>query len=498
MWMLALDLGAESGRAVLGRFDGERLTIEEIHRFPNVPVQVRDTLYWDVLRLFAEMKESLRRAAQVVSGDLASVGVDAWGVDFALLDAQGRLLGNPVHYRDRRTDGMMAEVFRRIPPEEIYHRTGIQFMPINTLYQLYALARRQDPQLQIASTFLTIPDLFHFWLSGVQACEFTIATTTQCYDSEEKKWAYDLLHRLGIPSQIFPAVIPPGTVLGLLEPELKESLGLSQTQVIAPASHDTGSAVAAVPFDSPQEAYISSGTWSLVGVEVRTRLITNEVMANNFTYEGGVNGTYRLLKNVMGLWLLQETRRTWVTQGQSWDYESLMHLAESAPPLRSLIDPDDPRFLAPGNIPERIRSYCTETRQPVPESQADVVRCILESLVLKYRWVIERLECLLGWHIPAIHVVGGGSRNQLLCQWTADATRRPVLAGPIEATAIGNLLLQIIALGSARDLEEARAIVRASFSPVVYEPQPTEDWEEAYLRFVNMIPHAGPGLSSSY
>jgi rhamnulokinase len=302
----------------------------------------------------------------------------------------------------------MAEVFRCIPPEEIYRRTGIQFMPINTLYQLYALARRQDPQLQIASTFLTIPDLFHSWLSGVHACEFTNATTTQCYDPEEGDWARDLLGRLGIPSQIFPKVVPPGTVLGPLEPELKEALGLPRTQVIAPASHDTGSAVAAVPFHSPQGAYISSGTWSLVGVEVRTRIITSQAMKYNFTHEGGVNGTYRFLKNVMGLWLLQETRRTWAAQGQRWDYESLPRLAESAPPLQSLIDPDDPRFLAPGDIPARIRSFCAETGQPVPGSQAEVVRCILESLVLKYRWVIERLESLLGWHILVIHVVGGG------------------------------------------------------------------------------------------
>jgi len=496
MWMLALDLGAESGRAVLGRFDGERLTIEEIHRFPNVPVQVRDTLYWDVLRLFADVKEALRRAAQVVEGDLASVGVDAWGVDFALLDAQGRLLGNPVHYRDRRTEGVMAEVFRCIPPEEIYRRTGIQFMPINTLYQLYALARRQDPQLQIASTFLTIPDLFHSWLSGVHACEFTNATTTQCYDPEEGDWARDLLGRLGIPSQIFPKVVPPGTVLGLLEPELKEALGLPRTQVIAPASHDTGSAVAAVPFHSPQGAYISSGTWSLVGVEVRTRIITSEAMKYNFTHEGGVNGTYRFLKNVMGLWLLQETRRTWAAQGQRWDYESLLRLAESAPPLQSLIDPDDPRFLAPGDIPARIRSFCAETGQPVPGSQAEVVRCILESLVLKYRWVIERLESLLGWHILVIHVVGGGSRNQLMCQWTADATGRLVLAGPVEATAIGNILLQCITLGGISGLDDARAIVRSSFSPIVYEPQPVDDWEEAYLRFLDLINNPAPDRGS--
>jgi rhamnulokinase len=489
--LAAIDLGAESGRVFLGTFDGERLSVEEIHRFPNVPVRVQGTLYWDILRLFEGVREGLLRAARVSGGRIASVGVDTWGVDFALLDRQGRLIGNPVHYRDRRTEGMMERVFQRIPREEIYRRTGIQFMPINTLYQLFAMVAREDPWLEIAHTFLTIPDLFHYWLSGVKACEFTNATTTQCYDPLAGDWAWDLLGRLGIPTHLFPEILPPGTILGPLQPELAQELGLPETQVVAPASHDTGSAVAAVPFQHPDAAYISSGTWSLVGVEVRAPVIREEALADNFTNEGGVGGTFRLLKNVMGLWLLQECRRTWAAQGQQWDYEALVRLAEAAPPLRSLIDPDDPRFLPPGEMPARIQAFCQETGQPIPEEPAEIVRCILESLALKYRWVIERLEALLARPIPLIHVVGGGSRNALLCQWTADAAGRPVLAGPAEATALGNLIVQAMALGHLSNLEEARAVIRRSFAPLLYEPRASSTWEEAYQRFVTRILPAG-------
>ena len=490
--MIALDLGAESGRAIAGHFDGERLQVEEIHRFPNVPVRVHNTLFWDVLGLFKEMKESLKRAARTVDGNIASVGVDTWGVDFALLDRRGQLVGNPVHYRDRRTEGMMELVFQQVPPEELYARTGIQFMPINTLYQLFAMVVREDPQLEIAQTFLMIADLFHYWLSGEKACEFTNATTTQCYDPVQKDWARDLMERLGIPTHLFHQIISPGTILGPLQPEIAEEAGLKGTHVIAPASHDTGSAVAAVPFQDPNAAYISSGTWSLVGVEVKTPFLDERARQENFTNEGGVAGTFRLLKNVMGLWLLQECRRTWAAQGQSWDYEALVRLAETAPPLKALIDPDDPRFLSPGDMPARVRSFCQETGQPEPKTPAEIVRCILESLALKYRWVIERLEILLGRHISLIHVVGGGSRNAVLCQWTADATGRPVLAGPAEATALGNLMVQAMALGEVRDLTEAREVIRHSFVPMEYKPRHQAQWNEAYQRFVSLLtsPHS--------
>ncbi|HXF70727.1 MAG TPA: rhamnulokinase family protein [Thermoflexus sp.] len=502
--IVAVDIGAESGRVVLGTFDGQRLSVQEVHRFPNIPVQVHGTLYWDILRLFQEVKEGLTRAARIGGGAIASVGVDTWGVDFALLDREGRLVGNPVHYRDRRTEGMMEAVFQRIPPEEIYNRTGIQFMPINTLYQLFSMVVRKDPQLEIAHVFLTIPDLFHYWLSGAVICEFTNATTTQCYDPIRKDWAWDLLERLGIPMRIFPEIRPPGTMLGRIMPGVAEETGLMQAWVVAPASHDTGSAVAAVPFEHPDAAYVSSGTWSLVGVEVQKPIITEEARAYNFTNEGGVAGTFRLLKNVMGLWLLQECRRTWAKQAgksitgeagvpstfpSAREYEALIRRAEVAPPLRFLIDPDDPRFLPPGDMPTRIQAFCRETGQPVPEEPGEIVRCILESLALKYRWVIERLERLLGRPIPAIHIVGGGSRNTLLCQWTADATGRPVLAGPAEATAIGNVMVQAMALGHVGNLEEAREVIRRSFSPTIYTPRPetASMWADAYDRFVSRI-----------
>lgn len=506
--MIAVDVGAESGRVILGSLEDGLLSIREAHRFPNVPVQARGTLHWDILRLFHGIQEGIARAARMAGGSIASIGVDTWGVDFALLDRQGKLIGNPVHYRDRRTEGMMEEVFRRVPPEEIYARTGIQFMPINTLYQLFSMILRGDPQLEIAQTFLTIPDLFHYWLSGVAVCEFTNATTTQCYDPFHRDWARDLLERLGIPTHLFPEIRPPGTVLGPLLNEVADELGLSGTQVVTPASHDTGSAVAAVPFQHPDAAYISSGTWSLVGVEVRAPVIQEPARRYNFTNEGGVEGTFRLLKNVMGLWLLQECRRTWARKAglslegkdpelsgirvtgraqQAWDYEALVRQAEMAPPLRSLIDPDDPRFLPPGDMPARIQAFCRETGQPVPEEPGAIVRCILESLALKYRWVIERLEELLGRPIPVIHIVGGGSRNAVLCQWTADATGRPVLAGPVEATAIGNLMVQAMALGHVSSLAEAREVIRRSFASVVYEPRSSSLWDEAYERFVSSV-----------
>lgn len=506
--MVAVDVGAESGRVILGSLEDGLLSIREAHRFPNVPVQVQGTLHWDILRLFHGIKEGIARAVRIAGGPIVSIGVDTWGVDFALLDRQGRLIGNPVHYRDRRTEGMMEEVFRRVPPEEIYARTGIQFMPINTLYQLFSMVFRGDPQMEIARTFLTIPDLFHYWLSGVAVCEFTNATTTQCYDPLRHDWAWDLLERLGIPTHLFPEIRPPGTVLNPLLPEVAEEIGLSGAQVVAPASHDTGSAVAAVPFQHPDAAYISSGTWSLVGVEVQTPVIHEQARRYNFTNEGGVEGTFRLLKNVMGLWLLQECRRTWARKAglplegeepepsktraiggaqTAWDYEALVRQAEMAPPLRSLIDPDDPRFLPPGDMPARVQAFCRETGQPVPEEPGAIVRCILESLALKYRWVIERLEELLGRSIPAIHIVGGGSRNAVLCQWTADATGRPVLAGPVEATAIGNLMMQARALGYVGSLTEAREVIRRSFAPVIYQPRSSSMWDEAYGRFVSLI-----------
>jgi rhamnulokinase len=479
---VAVDLGAESGRAVLGRFDGEQMALEEMHRFPNTPVRLPDGLHWDVLRIMGEVKDGLAKAAGKV-GRIESLGVDSWGVDFALLDRDGSLISNPYHYRDPRTEGMEERAFDRMPREEIYGVTGIQFLPINTLYQL--LAMEGSPLLGAAQTLLLIPDLIGFWLTGEKACESTNASTTQLCDARSGGWARDLLERIGLPGHIFGEIIPPGTELGPLLPEVAGETGVKEGfPVTAVASHDTASAVVAVPAEGENFAYISSGTWSLVGVELPEPAIAPEGMHANFTNEGGFGGTTRFLKNVMGLWILQECRRTWAREGQDYSYEELTRIGEAVPSAGALVDPDHPAFLLPGDMPARIRRFCRETGQGPPEEPAEVVRCVLESLALKYRWVLDRAEEITGRRAEVIHVVGGGVRNTLLCQLTADATRRPVRAGPVEATALGNLMVQAYARGYLGSLEEIRAAVRSSSVEVRdYEPAGNEDeWEDAYER----------------
>lgn len=490
---LAFDLGAESGRAVLGHFDGERLSLEEVHRFGNGPVPVLGSLHWDVLRLWAEITSGLRAAAAKAGSALAGIGVDAWGVDFALLAPDGSLLGNPHHYRDRRTDGMMEEAFRRVPREEVYAQTGIQFMQINTLYQLLAMARQGSPILAAAHTLLTIPDLFHYWLSGCQANEFTIATTTQCYDPRRGGWALDLLGRLGLPTHILGRIVPACTVLGHLRPDVARDAGCPAVPVIAPGSHDTASAVAAVPATRCDYAYLSSGTWSLMGIEVEQPVISAESLASNVTNEGGIGGTFRLLKNIMGLWLVQECRRAWAREGDALSYDDLTALAAEAPAFGPLIVPGDARFLPPGDMPSRIQAFCRETGQPVPQTRGEIVRCAFESLALEYRRVLAELERLAGHALPVLHVVGGGSRNRLLNQFTANATARTVIAGPVEATATGNILGQALALGHIRSLAEGRALVRRSFDVVTFEPERSAAWDDAYARYLQLVARTQTG-----
>ncbi len=489
---LAFDLGAESGRAVVGHLDDERLHLEEIHRFSNGPVQVLDSLYWDVLRLWSEIKQGLALAARACGDSLVSVGVDTWGVDFGLLAADDTLLGNPYHYRDRRTDGMMDLAFEIVPRTIIYERTGIQFMQLNSLYQLLAMARAGSPLLAAARTFLNMPDLFNFWLSGRKVSEFTIATTSQCYDPRAGDWARDLVDRLGIPAHIFGEIVPPGTVLGTLLGTVAEETGCRPLSVIASAGHDTAAAVAAVPVAAaggaarPPYIYLSSGTWSLMGVELTEPIINARSLAYNMTNEGGVYGTFRFLRNIMGLWLVQECRREWARAGDPLTYDDLTHLAAGAPPFGSLIVPGDSRFLPPGDMPARIQAFCRQTGQPVPESKGAIIRCVLESLALEYRWVAERLVEIAGHPLPTIHIFGGGSRNRLLNQFAADATGRTVITGPVEATAIGNLLVQAIALGYLANLDEGRALVRRSFPVETYEPHDTAAWDEAYERYLSL------------
>ncbi len=488
---LALDLGAESGRGLLGRFDGDRLTLDEVHRFPNGPVRLLDTLHWDVLRLFDDVKVALGKAAAGRPG-LEGVGVDTWGVDFGLVGRGDVLLGNPVHYRDARTEGMVDLACRLVPRERIYEITGLQFLPINTAYQLLAMARAGSPILGAAETLLMMPDLFGWLLTGRRTGERTDATTTQLYDPRRGAWSGELCDGLGLPKEILPELIDPGTVLGPLRASVADDLKIGRgLTVIAPATHDTASAVAAVPVSGasaepsarPDWCFLSSGTWSLLGVEVPRPVINAETFRDNFTNEGGVAGTTRLLKNIMGLWLVQECRRHWSRQGREITYDELIGWSAAARPFASLVDPDDPTFFAPGDMPARIAAYCSKTDQPVPGDEGAFVRCALESLALKYRWTIGRIEAILGTTIRTIHVVGGGTRNALLCQFTADATGRPVHAGPVEATAAGNVLLQAIARGRVGDVSEARAIVARSFPVAVHDPRDPAAWHDAAGRF---------------
>jgi len=479
--MAAVDLGAQSGRVALGRFDGERLSLVELYRFPNVPVRVHGTLHWDVLALYEGVLEGLRAAARETGGEVDSVGVDTWGVDFGLLDRAGRLVGNPVHHRDARHERGLEAVLERVPARELYERTGIQLMPINTVFQLGALVG--DELLDRSDALLLVPDLLHYWLSGERACEFTNATTTACLDPRTGSWAGELLDRLEIPARLFADIVPPGTALGPLRADVADETRLHGARVIAPATHDTGSAVASVPFLRPGAAYISAGTWSLVGLELREPLIDDRTFAANLTNEGGVGDTFRLLKNVTGLWLLHECRRAWALEGSEWTFEALVALAERAAPHRSLVDPDDPSFAAPGHMPERIAAFCARTGQPVPESPGEVVRCALESIALGHARAIALLHEVTGELPPELHVVGGGARNRVLCQWTADATGLPVLAGPEEATVIGNLAVQAIALGEISSLEEARRVVRASIPLTLHEPGAASAWSDARARF---------------
>lgn len=484
---LAFDLGAESGRAMLCRFDGQRFALSEVHRFATGPTALLDGLHWDVLRFWGEMKYALSLVARDRGDSLVGIGVDTWGVDSGLLDRSGSLIANPYHYRDSRTDGMYGRAFERVPREEIFERTGIQFMEINTLYQLLSLVVTESPSLEIAETFLTIPDLLNYWLTGRAACEFTNATTTQCYDPRAGDWARGMLERMGIPTHIFPEVVSPGTVLGPLASYVADDINLHDVPVIAPACHDTGSAVAAVPAEASGFAWISSGTWSIQGAEIREPLIDDKSLRYNFTNEGGVAGTYRFSRNIMGLWLIQECRRTWRREGVDLSYDEITDLAAAARPFLAVVDPDYAEFLPPGDMPSRIRAYCRETRQPVPETKGEIVRCAMEGLALRYRWVLERTEEMLRTTLNPIHIVGGGTKNELLSQLTSSAIGRRVITGPSEATATGNVLVQALALGLVDSLADGRRVVRNSFPVKTFEPGDRSGWDSAYARFLSLI-----------
>jgi rhamnulokinase len=479
---LAFDLGAESGRAVRARLADGRLAIRELRRFPNGIHAVNGRCHWDVVRLFAEIKESLRVAARQAETPPASMGIDTWGVDFALLGRDGNLLALPFSYRDPHTTGAMESFFRKVPRERVYELTGIQFLPLNSLFQLEAMVRDASPLLPDARDLLFIPDLFHYWLTGVKKTEFTFATTSQLFNPRAMAWEEELLAALRLPRSLFQNIVMPGTVLAPLNADVARETGFPRVPLVAVATHDTGSAVAATPGEGDDWAYISSGTWSLVGVESPAPILTPESRDANFTNEGGVGGTFRVLKNVAGLWLLQQCRRAWAAE-QAIGYDDLTAWATQAAPFAALIDPDDASFLNPPDMPAAIAAYCARTGQRVPETKGATVRAILDSLALKYRWVLEQLQRIQPRPIRRLHVIGGGARNRLLCQFTADATGLPVFAGPVEATAIGNLLVQAMAGGALASLSDARQVVRQSFALERYEPREPEEWDAAWQRF---------------
>ena len=484
--LLGFDFGASSGRAMLGVYDGKTIELTEMHRFSNDPVMMNGRFVWDVQRLFFEMKAALVKCSKA-GNKLDGIGIDTWGVDYGLLDKNGALLGIPVNYRDARTDGMMEEAFKIMPKDEIFEKTGLAFMQFNTLYQLLAMKKMDDPTLELAETMLFTPDLLAYFLTGEKATEYTIASTSQLINPHTRDWAWDLIEKFGLPTKMLTKIQPAGTVRGYLLKDIADETGVGQVPVIAVGSHDTASAVAAVPAkEGSKFAYISSGTWSLLGAELEKPLSDVAVMKANYTNEGGINGTTRLLKNIMGLWMINECKREWDRRTDAVDFPTLVKMAAEAPAFKTVIDVDDPRFLAPGNMPTRIQDYCREKGLPVPEGRGEISRVIYESLALKYRWSIERLEQdMLGHEVDVLHIVGGGSKNEMLNQFTANAIKRPVVAGPSEGTVIGNLLVQAIALNEIESIPQLRQVVADSFEVKTYLPEgDTAAWDEAYQRLL--------------
>jgi rhamnulokinase len=484
-YYIACDLGAESGRVMLARLEGGRLTLEEIHRFPSAMVRVLGSLRWDVLRIYEELKTGLREITK--RGIPArGISVDSWGVDYVLINAVHPMISPPFHYRDDRTATTYERVRKRVGSELIFEETGIQFMPINTIYHLSSDVEKSPALLEVADCFLTIGDYFNYLFSGVARVDESNASTTQLYNPRTRSWSDRLIEACGIPRRIFPKLVKPGTVLGPLLPEVAAETGLNDVQVVASCSHDTGEAIAAVPAQGDNWAYLSSGTWSLIGVELAEPLISEKSHARNFTNESGYGGTTRFLKNIVGLWILQESRRAWARQGLDLDYASLTAEADKAEPFRSLINPNAARFAKPAEMPDKIAAYCSETGQLAPETPGQFTRCILESLALSYRTALDEIEELTGRSIARLHIVGGGSQSVLLNQFAANATQREVVAGPVEATAAGNVLIQAIALGQIDSHHALRQIVRDSFSLESYHPRDAENWKDAYRRFTQL------------
>lgn len=479
--LLAFDLGASNGRAVLGAFDGKRIQLTELHRFENPMVEQNGIFYWDALGLYRQIKESfLKLKHEGLEADC--FGIDTWGVDFGLIDRNGALLGNPRCYRNGTEEGMAA-VHAVVPQRELFSRTGIAAMPFNTVYQLYARIREGDPALRNAETLLFSPDLYGYFLTGEKRTEYTIATTSMLYDGTNRRWDDATLRALGVPAAMFTEVDFAGTLRGSIRGAVAEELGINRAAFAAVGSHDTASAVAAIPGEG-NFAFCSSGTWSLFGVETEQPVRTDAVFDANFSNEGTVQGTFRLLKNIMGLWLVQECRRDWQKQGTFLSYDEIDEQARQSEGLRSIIDTDDLSFYTAGNMQKKIQQYCEETNQSIPQTVGEVARCIYDSLALKYRYALEALEGYRGGRMDQLNIVGGGTKNKLMNQLAADATGRIVVAGPVESACVGNLLMQAVALGELKDVQEARAVVRASFATETYEPYRTQAWEDAYAKLL--------------
>lgn len=466
--VLAFDLGASGGRAVIVSFDGTSLSCEEVHRFPNDPVMVRGTYYWDVLRLFHEIKQGLVKAKRL--GDFGSVAINTWGVDFGLLDENGELLQNPVHYRDTRTQGMVEESEKFISNKDLYLKTGNQIMEINTAFQLLAIKQKQPELFARAKRLLFMPDLLAYFLTGNQVSEYSIATTSQLFDQQKGEWNYEVIDAFGFDRELFAPVIRSGKAIGRLSDEICEELGLKNVPVIAVCGHDTQDAVAAVPTDSKDFAFLSCGTWSLLGTERMKPVINDTTAELNLTNEGGFGGTTTVLNNIVGLWLIQECKRQWELEGKDYSFDDLERMAREAEDLGCMIDPDDKEFAVAGDIPSRIRTYCAMRGQSVPDSDGDVVRCIYESLALKYAWTLEKLREVASASFDTLYIVGGGAKDSLLCQMAADCCNMKVMAGPVEATVYGNAAIQLIALGEIDSISKARAMIKQAAAVKSYEP----------------------------
>lgn len=486
--MLAIDLGASSGRGIVGSFDGNSISLREIHRFSNDPVMTNSGFSWDTLRLLHEIKAAILKASH--EGGVDTLGIDTWGVDYGYIDKSGALLSNPYQYRDSRTDSIPPYVFENIVPwEELYGVTGIQSMNFNTIYQMTADKLNRPWLMETADKMLNMPDLLGYFLTGEMKSEYTIVSTGALLDAKKRDYAYGLLDKFGIKSSLFCPLAAPGTTLGGLIPVIEEETGNTGVKVVKVASHDTASAVLSVPAKNSDFLYISSGTWSLMGIENPEPVITPDSMKYGFTNEGGVFGTIRILKNIMGLWLEQESRRQWKREGTEYTFDELSAMAAASEPLRSIINPDDPMFSPAGNMPRRIREYCKNTGQPVPESDGAVVRCIFESLALRYRWTAEKLEEMTSRSYPTINIVGGGTKEEMLSQFAADASGRRVVAGPVEATALGNIAMQAVSCGELSGIWEAREAISHSFEVKEYEPDLSAKaaWDDAYCRFLKLI-----------